>query len=252
MPKKDWWTPDNLVKQEKIIKQIDDINTLEGPDGGDFGSYRKVMKGVDINSTLLGMHNDLNSKNKISYIHKIIKVKKTSINDVLDVGCGMGYTTYELSKFYVNSKVVGVDVSSDAIDYAKQRFKSASFICQALRPTNQNIGQFDLIFCFEFYPFTRTSSIQTHIDYLTYFLSHLKPNGKLVIHHKWTNNDTMNSKSIELLERHFNQWQFKINRVPHAKVIKILKFRYLSLWTDWCIRKVLKKDFMKAVIISVK
>ena len=94
MAKADWWTADNLAVQEKNIKQINEIESLEGTNGGDFGSYRKVLKGVEINSTQLGMHNDLNSRNKISFIHTLLSIKKTSVSDVLDVGCGMGFTTH--------------------------------------------------------------------------------------------------------------------------------------------------------------
>ena len=252
MAKKDWWTAENLAVQEKNIKKIHEIESLDGPNGGDFGSYRKVLKGVEINSTQLGMHNDLNSKNKISFIHKLLSINKTLVSDVLDVGCGMGFTTHELGKFYMNASAVGVDISSDAISYAKEKFKSESFICEPVIPTNPNVGLFDLIFCFEFYPFTRTSSEQVHNDYLTYFLSQLKLDGKLVLHQKWNQKDSVNSKNIDQIKRNFSQFHFEIKNVPHAMMINILKFKYPSLWADWCLRKILKKDFMKVIIISKK
>ena len=252
MAKKDWWTADNLAVQEKNIKKIHEIESLEGPNCGDFGSYRKVLKGVEINSTQLGMHNDLNSKNKISFIHKLLSIKKTLVSDVLDVGCGMGFTTHELGKFYMNASAVGVDISSDAISYAKEKFKSESFICEPVIPTNPNVGLFDLIFCFEFYPFTRTSSAQVHNDYLTYFLSQLKLGGKLILHQKWNQKDSVNSENVNQIKRDFIGYHFEIKNVPHAKVINILIFKYPSLWVDWCIRKILKKEFMKVLIISRK
>ena len=198
------------------------------------------------------MHNDLNSSNKVEYIHKLLSTNKTAVNDVLDVGCGMGFTTHELGKFYMNASVLGVDISSDAIKYATAKFKSESFICEAIRPTNPNLGLFDLIFCFEFYPFTRTSSTQVHNDYLKCFLSQLKLGGKLVLHHKWAQKDSVNSENIDQIKRNFIEYNFEIKNVPHAKVINILKFKYPSLLADWFIRKCLKKDFMKAIIISRK
>lgn len=43
---------------------------------------------------------------------------------VLDIGCGSGHGTYALSKRF--SSVVGVDVSRDAIDYAKKNWNNAN------------------------------------------------------------------------------------------------------------------------------
>ncbi len=134
MIEQDWWKVDNLIKKEEKISNIDDNEVLEGPNGGDFGSYRKVAKGVDIKDTLLSKHNDLNSKNKIAFIHKLLSTEKGLILDVLDVGCGMGYTTHELGKFYNNSAVVGVDVSSDGISYAIEKFKNEMFIRKGIAP----------------------------------------------------------------------------------------------------------------------
>lgn len=172
------------------------------------------------------MHNDLNSKNKISFIHKLLSINKTSVSDVLDVVCGMGFTTHELGKFYMNASVVGVDISSDAISFTKEKFKSESFICEAVSLTNPNVGLFDLIFCFEFYPFTRTSSAQVHNDYLTYFLSQLKLGGKLIPHQKWNQKDSVNSENVNQIKRDFIGYHFKIKNVPHVKIINILKFKY--------------------------
>ena len=101
--------------------------------------------------------------------------------NILDVGCGVGFTTHELGNYYSNSMIVGVDISSDGISYAKKNFKHEKFICQGIDPKDPPLGEYDLIFCFEFYPFTRTNSLETHKDYLIYFLSQLKKDGKLMV-----------------------------------------------------------------------
>jgi ubiquinone/menaquinone biosynthesis C-methylase UbiE/uncharacterized protein YoxC len=45
---------------------------------------------------------------------------------VLDLGCGTGYGTAELARFA--TEAVGVDVSAEAIEYAKAHYRSARFI----------------------------------------------------------------------------------------------------------------------------
>ena len=252
MKNKDWWTVEKLKIQERHISTIDSIENLGGSNGGDFGSYRKVLKGIDINETDLRMHNDLNSKNKIRFIHKLISINKDKILDVLDVGCGMGFTTHELGKFYSKSVAVGVDISNDAISYAKKKFVSERFICQAVDPNNPHLGLWDLIFCFEFYPFSRTESLQIHKEYLRYFLTQLKNGGKLILHQKWGQKDSINRENISTIVRELSGYTFDISNVPHYKIINVFKFNYPSLLIDKFLRFLLNKDPMKVIIISKK
>lgn len=110
---KGWWEVRNLEKYEKEVKQIDEVTTLD--EHGDFGAYRNILKGVSISETGLAHHNDLRSKLKIRFIDSQLLSNRDSVMDILDAGCGAGFTTNELGKFYKYSKVVGVDVSSDGI-----------------------------------------------------------------------------------------------------------------------------------------
>ena len=103
---KGWWTVENLEKYEKQVKKVDDIKDLE--QYGDFDS--------------------------------LLLFRKDLARDVLDAGCGMGFTTHELGKFYSNSKVAGVDISSDGIRYAKDNFRSEGFHSQGIDPKNPPWG----------------------------------------------------------------------------------------------------------------
>jgi SAM-dependent methyltransferase len=251
MKDKSWWQVENLKKHEEKVLNINNLADLEAPDMGDFGSYRKVLKGENIQNTILASHNDLNSKNKILYINKLISFKHNDTFTILDVGCGVGFTSDELSKFYKNSKITGVDISSDAIKFATDNFKNIEFICQGIEPTNPPLGYYDLVFCFEFYPFTRTNSLQTHKDYLDYFLLQLKEHGRLVLHQAWEN-DISISKNIDELKKEFNQYRFETHEIPHAKVISFIGNNYLSIVIDKILRFILRKNHMKAIIIYKK
>ena len=66
MKKTDWWEVNNLKKNEKKISKLDNSNELRLR--GDFGSYRMLLKGEDIDTSMVSSHNDLNPKNKIAFI----------------------------------------------------------------------------------------------------------------------------------------------------------------------------------------
>ena len=241
-----WYDFSNLKKSEHEASKLNDSELSVK---SDFGSYRKVLNGGDFDASMLSSHNDLNPRNKIDFIHKWTSFDKDSVLNILDVGCGVGFTTHELGNYYSNSSLVGVDISSDSISYAKENFKNQEFICQGIDPKNSPLGEYDLIFCFEFYPFTRTNSFEIHKDYLYYFLSQLKQDGKLILHQDWENNNSI-SINIDQLKIELNQYQFNINRVPHTKLISLFKFRHLSVIVDKFVRFILRKNTMKAVIVS--
>lgn len=250
MTDNNWWKVENLRKHEKKIIQINNLHEMEQVND-DFGSYRKVLKGESVENTMLASHNDLNSRQKIRFINKLMSLKHNETLKILDVGCGLGFTSFELSKFYKNSKVTGVDISTDAIKYATKNFKNIEFICQGIEPTNPSLGCYDLIFCFEFYPFTRTNSFQTHKDYLNYFLSQLKEHGKLVIHLKWENDNSI-AENFDEIKKEFNRYRFDLHGIPSSKIISFLGNNYLSFLVDKIIRFILRKNHNKSIMISLK
>ncbi|MEO8100386.1 MAG: methyltransferase domain-containing protein [Acidobacteriota bacterium] len=66
---------------------------------------------------------------------------------VLDVGCGTGYGTAELAKSA--AEATGVDISSDAIDYAASHYSAVRFALHSAAELPFADGSFDLITSFE-------------------------------------------------------------------------------------------------------
>jgi 2-polyprenyl-3-methyl-5-hydroxy-6-metoxy-1,4-benzoquinol methylase len=72
-------------------------------------------------------------------------------NSILDVGCGGGQLTIQLAKKYPNARVKGIDLSSDAIAFAKNQLKHESPSVQvefSVPPTAQLEGlhhEFDIV-----------------------------------------------------------------------------------------------------------
>ena len=65
------WTPKNLSKtQEKALKS-NDFNELERY--GDFGSYRRVLLGDDVEDSMLRFHNSLKPGPKVDFCHGFIE-----------------------------------------------------------------------------------------------------------------------------------------------------------------------------------
>ena len=104
-----------------------------------------------------------------------------------------------------------------------------------------------MIFCFEFYLFTKTSSAEVHREYLEYFLSQLKEGGEFIIHQRWENPESISS-NISILKNKLGIYRFNTFRVPHAKVIKFFRIAILSQFIDKLIRFCISKDLMRALI----
>lgn len=218
MGKKDWWHPDELKEAQNKILKADSLESLDP--GTDFGSYRLMLKTGDMKSSELESHNNINP----AYLPK--KVKSILGNYLpyilIDIGCGMGFTTNELKKSFPKSKVIGIDISYDAIAFAKNKFIDCEFLVEAIDPRDLKIRKADLICAFEFYPFTRTALIEDHKNYLNYLLGWLNDGGKLLICQRWDNEESLSVNYDELVND-LSEWKFTSYPMPLQRVYKIVK-----------------------------
>lgn len=67
--------------------------------------------------------------------------------DILDLGCGGGFVAYALSLIAKSS--TGVDISHNAIAYAKNRFKTPSFFCKSFEELLESEQRFGFIYSSE-------------------------------------------------------------------------------------------------------
>ena len=96
---------------------------------------------------------------------------------VLDLACGIGYGSRELKKFSGMTHYTGVDVSSEAIKYARLNYsdnKTVFFEADGLN-IEFDSESFDVILTFE-----TLEHIENYEDMVTRFASWLKPNGLLI------------------------------------------------------------------------
>lgn len=61
------------------------------------------------------------NKATLKHLHKL-----SSPNSILDVGCGGGSFTIELAKQFPKAQIVGIDISNEAITFARKRLQQAN------------------------------------------------------------------------------------------------------------------------------
>ena len=85
------------------------------------------------------------------FIKKILKfVDKSSIKNILDLGCGEGSNTYFIGSQFTNCNVTGIDITEEGIKKAQQNFPNINFIKEDLDNINFNNGEnYDLICSFD-------------------------------------------------------------------------------------------------------
>jgi 16S rRNA G1207 methylase RsmC len=166
---------------------------------------------------------------------------------ILDAGCGLGYTTAVIAETFPGARVLGVDLAEDAITYAKKQHLNSTFGVIALDPSGERIGTFDLIFCFEIYPFSRNRDISYQSDLIKNLSQNLSIEGKIVISQTWRNQDALPQVLNQVIER-CPELSFEVISYPHSRVPLWLPKR-LSLMCSSIVEIATGKEVVKKLII---
>jgi 2-polyprenyl-3-methyl-5-hydroxy-6-metoxy-1,4-benzoquinol methylase len=96
---------------------------------------------------------------------------------ILDLACGTGFGSEILSGV---GKVVGVDISSESLEYANQHYRNpnTSFIFGNAdeREFRESLGEFDAVVSLE-----TVEHLENHYDYLEWVNKSLRPGGVLIV-----------------------------------------------------------------------
>jgi len=239
-----WWVPKNLKINEESVRSISDINLLD--DNNDYASYKKIKLGLSPLNANLHSHNDLNPRFKIVSLSRILPLQ--SYQTILDAGCGVGMTTGAIADYCPSSKVLGVDVSIDAVDYARIQFPKANFEARIIDPSDNILGKFDAIFCFEFYPFTRNTDVEFQIKFIEYFIKNLNMGGVLVLYQTWKNLNSFAS-IFELIQANCKHLDFKVLQVAHPKLVRIFPY-FLAFFFSKILQIINpSREFVRSVVV---
>lgn len=82
-----------------------------------------------------------------SYIRHAVgmTISKYNIQSIVEVGCGLGYTTNYIKNLAPSVNIEGADVSETAIQKAKERFPNISFMVSSALEVCKRAKQYDAI-----------------------------------------------------------------------------------------------------------
>ncbi len=103
-------------------------------------------------------------------IYKYLEGKQNL--DILEVGCGYGYTAYSVHKSGQN--VTAIDISNEAIDFATKNF--GNFYTQSSIENFKTDKKYDLIYSTEV-----IEHVADPVEFINKIKNFLKPNGKILL-----------------------------------------------------------------------
>lgn len=243
MQQKNWWDPQALEKAQEEFRSLSDVKDLDPKN--DFGSYRRLLLGDTIDNSGIALHNDLNPLDKVRTISRLLPQGGNLA--ILDAGCGLGYTTAALADVFSTSSITGIDLSIDAIAFANKTHAGIKFESRAIEPSMTELGSFDLIFCFEFYPFTRNRDVQFQTEMLRFLVRNLRNDGIVVISQTWREVDGL-PKILNPLKASCTDLKFVVRRTPHPRFANRLPW-WIALTMCGIGQAITRRELVKRVIL---
>ena len=243
MSSENWWAPNKLKEAEEKARQTGDLNSIEG----DFGAYRKALLN-GIQGSQAEDHNDINPLIKIDALSRVLHIKNPS--SILDVGCGLGIAAGAMTQYFPGAKVMGVDISEDAIAYAKIHYPNTEFSAITISPEMQKLGLFDYIFCFEFYPFTRNRDAEAQAEFLKCLGDQLAVNGKIIIYQKWNEPESLSAiyKSVQTLLPNLS---ISVHSMPAPRLMNKLPY-WIAYIAAACLSIALQREILRKYFVVQK
>lgn len=121
-----------------------------------------------------------NARTEAAITHAVKWIPETA-KRILDIGCGIGWTTYEIKKAFPNSSVSGIDLSDNSIEIAKRLFGEygIEFSAQDITQWSDEKGnQYDAIVMIDVYEHIPTQNRETFHQVLSKSLS---PDGYIIM-----------------------------------------------------------------------
>jgi trans-aconitate 2-methyltransferase len=146
-------------------------------------------------------HSDLQRRWALSFLAPHLRDLKGN-EEILDIGCGDGKITADVSKFVPSGSILGVDLSTPMISWAQKQYHQQEYpnlMFQEGSFLESHPGSFDVII--SFCAFQHCSDQKNALKTLS---RSLKPNGKLLILVPLMNNMAWNQARSTV--QHRSQW----------------------------------------------
>ena len=142
-----------------------------------------------------------------SGIVKVLKELNISANKILEIGCGRGKTLFKLKQKIKNAKLIGIDVSKEAIIYCKKNYKNINFYNLDSLKILKLKGSFDVIILGYFLYLLPREKLFEQFDLIT---KKLNINGIIIINDFKTNypcyNFNISNKKILSFKTDYEQF----------------------------------------------
>lgn len=182
----------------------------------------------------------------ISTLNEILK-SDIKISNVIDVACGMGNFTMELSKHNRFKKIIGIDFLKDTFDIArktKNKFENVSFVQGDLLNLPFNDSSFDLTICLNTLHHIHKNDFYKVINELSRIT-----NSYLILEIRNKNYILLPWKTKIVLPRLYSDLPIFSNSISEINIImdknkfklKMIKGNSILSWTSWRLLAVYKK-----------
>lgn len=156
-----------------------------------------------------------------SYLIMVLEeLENENFSSIVDIGCGDGFFVGKLFEKFTNKKIVGVDLSNQAISFAKvfNSDKNVEFLNMNI--VDEDIGRkFDIATLIEVLEHIPPEGIN---DFLKSIHTMLNDNGKLILTVPSTN------LSIKNIKRHFQHFDDKSLIETLSDYFEVTKIQYIN------------------------
>ncbi|MBW2991628.1 class I SAM-dependent methyltransferase [Candidatus Woesearchaeota archaeon] len=159
--------------------------------------------------------------------------------NILEIGCGIGYVSWYIKENWPESKVKGIDLSSESISMAKKLFGSERLEFEIVDITNKEIqDKYDMIILMDIYEHIspdKRDSVHKTIKKI------IRKGGRIILtfptpkHQKWLKD---NDRELQPIDEDIAVEE--INKFAKETDTKIMLYKEIDVWR--------KKDYAHAVL----
>lgn len=154
----------------------------------------------------------------LSYLHFVLNcLWSIDFNSLLDVGCGDGRFLFEVSRYFPDKNLVGIDFSERAIKYATALSPNVKYICGDITNKTLTDDKFDVAILIEALEHIPPKQIN---DFLQGIHFYLRDSGVFII--------TVPSKNIPVHKKHYQHFDIESLKEVISPFFEIEKTYFLN------------------------
>lgn len=176
-------------------------------EGGNFSQVRKLRWGYEY----------------LSYLRFVLaRLERAEFDSLLDVGCGEGRFLREVSKRFQGKRLLGVDFSARAVEYARLLNPGLSFTRADIARGSESAERFDVVTLIETLEHVPPGELDTFVEGLR---RRTNDDGLLVV--------SVPSRNIKMSAKHYQHFDLGSLASALAPYFKVEEHYYLNRISKW-------------------